>query len=265
MKKLLVFDLDGTLLNGEGKVSKKMSNFLSSLKAQDYGIAIATGRCLVSALSATDGAPFASYIVTDSGCGIYNTINMLPIYEKTVKIPDIEKILDRFDDTCRFIDLCNKDFIYKLSYEEPTNDFTRQSTDREYILNNAKNVTHVTLRMKYNDVEELKAELEKELPNLNIAIMQDSFCDDRWLEISYKDITKYNTVSLLSEALQLTNDDIIAFGDALNDIEMLSESGVGVAMENALPEVKEVANYITLKSNEEDGIIDFLKVYLNIE
>ena len=45
---------------------------------------------------------------------------------------------------------------------------------------------------------------------------------------------------------------------------MIEESGVGVAMQNALPEVKRVAKYVTLKTNEEDGIIDFLKNYLEI-
>lgn len=264
MKKLLVFDLDGTLLNGEGKVSKKVADFLETLKQQDYAIAIATGRCLVSALDATDGATFASYIISDAGCGIYNTINMQPIYEKTLNIPDIEKVLNLYDDNCMFIDLWNKDFIYRYSKLPATSDFMRQSEDREYILNNAKDIMHITLRMNHNDIDDLKLRLESMLPNLNISFMQDSFCDDRWLEISYKDITKYNTISLLSEALQISNDDIIAFGDALNDIEMLEESGVGVAMQNALPEVKKVANYVTLKTNEEDGIIDFLKSYLEI-
>ena len=264
MRKLLVFDLDGTLLNENGKVSNNVNLFLNDLKNLDYEIAIATGRNLVSALSATDGASFANYIVTDSGCGIYNTLNMEPIYERTVDISDIEKIIKRFDDTCRFIDFCNKDCIYRLSYEEPVEEFIKQSSDINSIMNNLNNITHITLRMKYSDVEELQAEIKSELPDLNIAIMQDSFCDDRWLEISYKDITKYNTISILSELLNIPNEDIIAFGDALNDIEMIKESGVGVAMKNALPEVKNVANYVTFNTNENDGIIGFLKEYLNI-
>ena len=55
----------------------------------------------------------------------------------------------------------------------------------------------------------------------------------------------------------------MAFGDGLNDIEMIEKCGIGVALANALDEVKSKANYITKKTNEELGVIDFLEGYLN--
>ena len=58
------------------------------------------------------------------------------------------------------------------------------------------------------------------------------------------------------------NENIIAFGDGLNDIDMIEKCGIGVAMKNALIDVKEKANFITDKTNLEDGIIDFLQKYL---
>ncbi len=61
---------------------------------------------------------------------------------------------------------------------------------------------------------------------------------------------------------KIDNKDIIAFGDGLNDQEMLEKCGIGVAMGNALQQVKTNAKYIAL-SNDEDGVITFLKEYLN--
>ena len=66
-RKLIVMDLDGTLLNEEGIVTQKTKEYLGKLKKEGYVIAIATGRILKSALIATEGAEFANYIVADAG------------------------------------------------------------------------------------------------------------------------------------------------------------------------------------------------------
>ena len=90
--------------------------------------------------------------------------------------------------------------------------------------------------------------------------MQDSFSDKKWVEIFNKKVDKYNAIREIAEKENIEPQDIISFGDGLNDIEMIKRSGVGVAMGNALPEVKENAKFITL-SNDEDGIKYFLEDY----
>jgi hydroxymethylpyrimidine pyrophosphatase-like HAD family hydrolase len=59
----------------------------------------------------------------------------------------------------------------------------------------------------------------------------------------------------------INNSDVIAFGDGLNDVDMIKLSGIGVAMGNALDEVKNVSNYVTISHND-DGVIYFLREYL---
>ena len=68
--------------------------------------------------------------------------------------------------------------------------------------------------------------------------------------------------TLLDTLSTISNENIIAFGDGLNDIEMLKKCGVGVAMKNALPEVKEQADCITSETNNQNGVVEFLKEYL---
>ena len=92
--------------------------------------------------------------------------------------------------------------------------------------------------------------------------MQDSFDKERWLDISQKGIQKYKGISQIAKIENIPNENIIAFGDGLNDIDMLQHSGIGVAMKNALPEVKKISNYVTEKTNDEDGVIAFLEKYL---
>ena len=91
--------------------------------------------------------------------------------------------------------------------------------------------------------------------------MQDSFSSNRWIQISSKNISKYSSIQKIAELEGIANKDIIVFGDGLNDLEMIEKSGIGVAMANALDSVKKVADYVT-KSHNEDGILYFLKEYL---
>ena len=93
--------------------------------------------------------------------------------------------------------------------------------------------------------------------------MQDSFENSKTIEILPKGVSKYNSINELANNLNITNNEIMAFGDGLNDVEMIEKCGIGVAMDNALDEVKEKANYVTRKNNNQLGVINFLEEYLN--
>lgn len=74
-----------------------------------------------------------------------------------------------------------------------------------------------------------------------------------FLEILDKRVNKGTGVKSLAEALGIKPEEVMAIGDQENDIAMIEYAGMGVAMDNAIPSVKEVANFVT-KSNLEDGV-----------
>ena len=76
-------------------------------------------------------------------------------------------------------------------------------------------------------------------------------------------VSKGNTLHELSQLINIPLDNMMAFGDGNNDIEMLEFAGVGVALGNATPELKEVADHVTLTNNE-DGPALFLRDYFNL-
>ena len=78
-----------------------------------------------------------------------------------------------------------------------------------------------------------------------------------------KDVSKGNALKWICNNKGISPDNIIAFGDNFNDIEMIEYAGIGVAMSNAEENVKQKADYIAL-SNEEDGIGKFLNSIFNI-
>lgn len=259
MIKMIIFDLDGTLLNDKRRVSDKTKEYLSFLKSKGYIITIATGRIYASALNATDGADFANYVISDTGSCAYNTLNGNPIFKNTINNEIAKKIFNYYDDNCKFINICDKYMIYKYSDEVENSKVIETTKDKEYILNKCKEISHITISLKSNEaVIGLYNRLLKEIPEVDPIVMQDSFSDRKWIEILPKGCSKYNGIKQLIELLNISNDEIMSFGDGLNDIEMLKKCGYGVALFNALPEVKEVADAVTNYDYNNDGVIKYL-------
>lgn len=266
MVKMIVVDLDGTLLNEHGKTSYDTKNYLTKLKNNGYIVTIATGRIYASALNATDGAEFANYIISDTGTCVYDISKGIPIFKKLIKKETAEKIFKYYNENCRHIYICDKKTFYKYSDEIENSSVVKTIKDKDTILNNCEDISHISIAMKNNDnVMKLYEELLIDIPEVDIIVMQDSFSDRKWIEIMPKDCSKYNAIKLLSDYLNIDNDKIIAFGDGLNDVEMLEKCGHGVALQNALPEVKKIADEITNYDNKHDGVIRYLMEYLDVK
>ena len=84
------------------------------------------------------------------------------------------------------------------------------------------------------------------------------FSEEYWYKFTQKDVTKENAIRKLCGILKMELENVTAFGDDLADIGMLTLCGNGVAMGNALDEVKRAAD-ITIGSNDEDGIAEYLE------
>ena len=102
--------------------------------------------------------------------------------------------------------------------------------------------------------EKVAAQLRKKLPMCDCV----RFSDGYWYKFTKKTATKENAILHLCEACGITTDDIIAFGDDFADIGMLRLCGIGVAMGNAIEEVKEIADCV-IGDNDHDGIAVYLK------
>lgn len=263
MSKIIAVDLDGTLLNSNKKCSPDTRSYLKSLKQQGYIIVIATGRILNSAKGAIEEGDFVNYIISDAGATIYNNDTGKIEKRSTINKEYIEKILSMFDNNWEKMAICNHDYynIYTMenySYQK----YDKKIEDKEKFLQECNNITHMNISLKdFSKIQPLKKEISKMVPELNFTIMQDSFSDRQWVEIFNKGVSKYDAIKEIARIEKISNNDIICFGDGLNDVDMIKRSGVGVAMGNALPQVKESADFVTL-SNDENGVEFFLEGYL---
>ncbi len=257
-KKLIALDLDGTLLNSDGIVSDATKLHLQKLKEKGHIITISTGRILNRALVGTDGAEFANYIVSDAGAAVFKNdeINKewKEVYALALSNEIVENIASYYDkDKFMTINICDRNKIHHYD----------QTVNITEFLENINEIIHVSVSFINNEfVEEYLKIFTKKFPMLKVEIMQDSFGEVKWLEIAQKGVEKYKGIVEVAKLEGILNENIIAFGDGLNDVDMLKKCGVGVAMKNALPEVKEQADYITSRTNNENGVVEFLKEYL---
>lgn len=262
--KMIVTDLDGTLLNVKKECSSIAKEYLQKLKKEGKIVVIATGRVLSSAKKITGGATFANYIISNTGSIIYDVENEKEIFRANISKKDVNKICSLYDSKMEYIDICDSHTYnrYTNSKEIKKTLCVEKIEDKEDFLSTCENIVHIIIATKNNEnIEEIINKLKTEIPYLDIKTMQDSFSNKKYIEVYKPNLSKYKGIQRIAEIEGVENKNIIAFGDSLNDIDMIENCGIGVAMGNSLDKIKEIANYTTISHNE-DGVVDFLeKIY----
>ena len=243
--KMIVTDLDGTLLNEESTVSEFTIQTLK--RCRDIGIKVvyATGRGSSSKLI----VPFELFngYVVNNGAFSYERTNEDDeiIYKSLIHYKDLRPLLLACDrrglKTAAQLDHIHySNFDVSKEWPEFRHfeivDFSKHEKDTEKmyaVLNNDEDVRII----------------EKHLSdNIYLTVSRDGFA-----QIMHINATKSNGVAALADYWDIDKSQIVAFGDDLNDIDLITYAGIGVAMQNSIDEVKEIADQICL-DNENDGI-----------
>lgn len=277
MIKVIASDMDGTLLNNEHKVAPE--TIAAVTEACDAGIRfmIATGRNFPGAMRELEGCGFVCDYIVGSGAEVRDPEQR--IVQTTAVSPKLcREIYDQVKNFPISIIFTTDGIDYRVGTpEEVEESLIRQiqefhmNLDREQIV---ETPLYKRMRDKTKIVPDLDALERDGVPvyklflfsgdlemlntirlrleeNPEIAVAS-SFVSN--LEITDVKAQKGPVLKQYIESLGYTMDEVMVFGDSLNDLSMLSmDFGATVAMENAVPEVKQAAKYIT-KSNEENGV-----------
>ena len=256
MFKLIGTDLDGTLLNDNKKVSEENTKYLQLAKESNMIIVAVTGRALESVKSVVNINLF-DYLILNNGVNIFDVKQNKLIYNDFIDKNIVKKITEFSDHYSKQFNYCT----YK-SYEVYKN-FTDKGIAH---VKEVKNVDEIStfvskINIRLNDVKQvefLHDRIKNNFPELNSFIMQDSGNDDKWIIVTPNNINKKEALENLGNYLGISPDEMVFFGDALNDLEAIEMVGMGVAMGNALDEVIIRAKAITL-SNNDNGVAHFIK------
>jgi Cof subfamily protein (haloacid dehalogenase superfamily) len=266
--KALIFDLDGTLLTSNKSIAPKTLESLLYLKKKGMKIIIATGRPPKTALFKLGDLDLITTMVCANGACLYNPFEKRPLREVPVLSSSVERILKIAKDT-------NKNaLVYTLEHtyvsEKALENYLKLSDAKE-----SKEVFASILPLEsFNLDNELvykciindksigyNTEFLNYLTTNVVDLTQKLFITHAhpdYLEIMDEKINKYDSLLDVLKSLNIKEEEVIAFGDGVNDIEMLDKFCYSVAMDNASNEVKEAATFST-DSNDEEGIYKFLK------
>ncbi|MGL4402867.1 MAG: Cof-type HAD-IIB family hydrolase [Fusobacteriaceae bacterium] len=263
--KMIVTDLDDTLLNSEGKISERDKEAI--MKAQEKGVKfiLASGRPTFAMRHLADELQlhkYGSYIISYNGAIITRWDDKSEILNESLTKNDLHRLYD----------FSHKHKVHIITYLD---DEIISESESKYIniekeltgmnhkivpsFKNAVNCDGVKCIMLENPdyLKEVEKKLKEELGHdYTIAISKPFF-----LEVTKKNMDKGNSLKKLIQNLEITSEEIIAVGDSYNDISMLKIAGKSVAVENAKPEIIEMVDYIT-SSNNNHGIAEVIEKFI---
>ena len=260
--KLIVTDMDGTVLGGDHKITEENMRALKEADERGVKVVFATGRFHDSAKEHVTFLEEVMPIVSSNGAIIKHPITNEVLYCNSIDKDISLKIVETLDN----LDLSyqiytDNEILQKYKTEEEKikmQDFIKNTfSDKTEIIfkkDLKKDIKDLNI-LKFNvmDFERplLMKEARKEVEKIEGLEVTSSWNDN--VEIMNAGSSKGSAVKFLCELLNIDKEEIIAFGDNYNDISMLEYVGMGVAMGNAEEDVKKIASYIT-ESNTESGV-----------
>ncbi len=248
--KVLLFDLDGTLLRNDKTVSDKTIAAINHCRKKGILIGFSTLRGTTTISAYIDAIKPEILVINGGALAYYNGHR---IHHSSFSLNETRSILaaayKTIGDSCE-ITLDTPDNLYwnrRLDKSQPYSN--------EALYSDMLDFREEALKICVQTWDEqTAAEIAKSVSDCQY----DKFSDIPWYKFSKKTASKETAIRRLSEALHTEISEIFAFGDDYSDIGMLKCCGRGIAMGNAIDEVKAIADEITL-SNEEDGIAHWIE------
>ncbi|MBP0905676.1 HAD family hydrolase [Mariniflexile gromovii] len=250
--KLVVTDMDGTLLNPKSEVSPRFFNQFNELKKKNIHFVAASGRQYQSILEKLEAIKDEISIIAENGGMMkHNNTEHILLKLTTENIAKSIEILRQIDGV--FIVLCGR----KSAYIENTNQefvskFNKYYSEYQIVEDLTKVTGDDFLKIAVYHFESSEKHILPYIGELknNLQVIVSG---QHWLDISHANANKGFALSMLQESLGITKDETMVFGDYNNDLQMLDLAYFSFAMENAHDDVKKVARFQT-KSNSEEGV-----------
>ncbi|CAT05217.1 COF family HAD hydrolase protein [Mesomycoplasma conjunctivae] len=257
MKKIrfVATDIDDTILPyGKYELSDNIKKMFIKLRDKKIVTSLVTGRDFVT-IGQMIKTENVDYFIGANGAFIYDMKLKKMIYEKFINHSDLQKIIDFFEQKRTKYVVMDDNFIYHPQYDSKHQGFLRNYQDRMKLISEytfSSNVHIFTVIDDFAEKSPLQFEFEEFIKNNNLDVHVSS----RWswgFFVAPKNVNKFVTLKYLASQKGISTEEIIAFGDSRNDVEMIANVGLGVAMDNAIEELKAVAKDIALDVNE-DGV-----------
>ncbi len=280
MYKLVAIDLDGTMLNQYGIITEKTKKAISKAQEKGVEVMIASGRAITSVKRFSKEINSNKYFISGNGAITYNIKNNKILYENILSKTKALKI----------IKICEENSIYYNVYTENGIIAKNLSYNTLYYYKDNltkpdENRTHINIVENVYDYFEQREEkilkimicdehktvfnsIVRKLKELSeIEVLEVSHMSRKiikqgtdeialeyfYTEVSAKDVDKWNALEEIIGLMNISKEEVVTIGDNANDLKMITNAGLGVAMGESAPYVKQSADIIA-PTNDEDGV-----------
>ncbi|MGR4991551.1 Cof-type HAD-IIB family hydrolase [Vibrio rotiferianus] len=262
--KIVASDLDGTLLAPNHQLSAYSKETLKTLHEQGYTFVFATGRHHVDVASIRRTVGIPAYMITSNGARVHDQ-NDQEMYSQNVPADLVQRVINTIKtDPEILIHMYQNDDWLLNKDDEQLRDFHEEFTYKLYDEDNAPTdgIAKIFFTHPAQDHEHLvtfeNKLLEQFGDKLNIA-----FSTPWCLEVMSAGVSKGDALKAVAESIGLTLENTIAFGDGMNDVEMLSMAGKGLVMSTSHEKVmKALPNNEVIGSNADDAVAHYLQDHL---
>ena len=262
--RLIAFDLDGTLLDGRKNIPEENLRALRAAAAAGALLVPATGRIYTGVPELLRQLPVARYFITINGACAYDAVEDKNLYASELSVDcclrliaymdRLPAIYDCYQDNWGYI---SRDMFEKAGDYIPDPGIMKMMRELRTPVDSLADTLRQKgrpvqkMQMHFQDMDERKRQLKLVAERFPETAVSSSL---PWnIEINSAGATKGQALKALCSALDIDLGDVLAFGDGSNDLDMLRTAGIGVAMGNAVEEVKAAADWVA-PNNEEAGV-----------
>ena len=256
--RLLALDIDGTLLNESFGIEPTTINKLGALSARGVDVVLCSGRRYSAALEYAQQLGLPGPIVVNNGTVVKDVTSGKTIFADYFPRDQLERVLrllkeldlpavvltDEYPDCDFYVDMVEDTNEYHREFVELNRDLANEVEDLASV--QSDRISQVDVFHAYPTLLAAEERIQTTMNgDVGSVVVRHVKYKGSSLEIAAPDATKWKALLWVARQRGIQPEEIVAIGDDLNDIEMVRDAGYGVAVANALEEVKEVADYVT--------------------
>ena len=256
--KLIAIDLDETLLRTDLTISKRAKSAIFSACRKGISVTLATGRMFAAALPFAQELKLNLPLITYQGALVKYADGRL-VYHKPLSQQIARELVGFILPYGYHLNVYMNDELYMDKDSPEGRRYITTSKVPVHLEENlVDNITVDPSKLLIIAEEERLDALASDVRNAFGDIVNITKSSRYFLEIGHPEATKGLALSSLADSLGISADEVMAIGDSWNDLDMIAYAGFSVAMENAVPEIKKIARYVTRK-NDDDGVAEAIE------
>ena len=285
MYKLVAIDLDGTLLNSYGEVSNENKQAIKNAINKGVEVVLSSGRIGDSVESIAHDLSANNYYISGNGSMLYNMQEDKIEYENFIEKEKMLKLIKICEENSIYYSIYTENMVitkslkYNVAFYNYEN--SKKAFDKRTNINIVQNIYEYVENLKNNkflkiticdDSEIIFSRIIDKFKKINNIDVLDVAHMSRkiikqgteevpveyyYTEITNKNVDKWTAIEILIKKLNIKREEVIAIGDNMNDKLMIKNAGIGVAMGQSNPKIKEIADVVT-QDNNNNGVANIL-------